>query len=77
MHRAGIPRVFGIRKIRRVCIDIFLMEVILRHGRNTVGVFEDSLTEAIIVHSIHVLEGVAAVDLLQKLARSSRVMTVL
>lgn len=44
--------------------------------RSASSKFEDSCTKAIIVHNIHVV-GLVAVDLLQKLARFSRVVTLL
>ena len=71
---ADTPSIFWIRKIRRVFKNIFLIVWIFRHGHNTVNVFEDSLTEAIIVRNIHVGE-ISAIDLRQKLARFSCVVT--
>ena len=74
MHKADLPSVFWVRKIWRVFKDISLIVWIFRHGNDTVNVFENSLTEAIIALNIHVGE-ILAVDLRQKLARFSRVVT--
>ena len=74
MHKADLPSVFWVRKIRRVFKNISLIVWIFRHGNDTVNVFENSLTEAIIALNIHVGE-ILAVDLRQKLARFSRVVT--
>ena len=74
MHKADLPSVFWVRKIRRVFKNISLIVWIFRHGNDTVNVFENSLTETIIALNIHVGE-ILAVDLRQKLARFSRVVT--
>lgn len=74
MPKADIPSVFWIRKIRRIFKNVSLIVWIFRHGNNTVNVFEDSLTEAIVALNIHVGE-ILAVNLRQKLPCFSRVVT--
>ena len=55
-------------------MDISRIVWIFRHGDDTVNVFEDGLTEAIVVRNIHVGE-IIAIDLRQKLARFGSVVT--
>ena len=74
MQLADTPSIFWVCKIGRVLLNISRIVWIFRHGDNTVNVFEDGLTEAIVVRNIHVGE-VIAIDLRQKLARFSSVVT--
>lgn len=70
--KADILGIYWIRKLHGVMSDVFQVVWIFRHARNTVNVFEDSLTEAIILHNV---SEVGAVDLWQKGARFVCVVT--